>query len=234
MITKIDKNAVRQRRHARVRKTVTGTAETPRMNVYRSLNHIYVQVIDDRAGDAKGGVTLASASTMDKEVKEKPHYLGHRMRLRERFLKDEGKSMADYELLELLLTIAIPRRDVKQKAKDLLNHFGSFNKVITASQNSLSSYGLSENVITILKVIRASAIKLSWQELNEQNEPILSNFDYMIDYCRTAMSYLDVEEFRVIFLDAKLKIIKEETKKEETTEDMAIMTLKKLAKMQNH
>ena len=147
----------------------------------------------------------------NKEVKEKPHYLGHRMRLRERFLKDEGKSMADYELLELLLTIAIPRRDVKQKAKDLLNHFGSFNKVITASQNSLSSYGLSENVITILKVIKASAIKLSWQELNEQNEPILSNFDYMIDYCRTAMSYLDVEEFRVIFLDAKLKIIKEET-----------------------
>ena len=71
MITKIDKNAVRQKRHARVRKTVTGTAETPRMNVYRSLNHIYVQVIDDRAGDAKGGVTIAAASTMDKAVKEK-------------------------------------------------------------------------------------------------------------------------------------------------------------------
>ncbi len=71
MITKIDKNAVRQKRHARVRKTVTGTAETPRMNVYRSLNHIYVQVIDDRKGNEKGGVTLATASTMDKEVKEK-------------------------------------------------------------------------------------------------------------------------------------------------------------------
>ncbi|MBE5752538.1 MAG: 50S ribosomal protein L18 [Clostridiales bacterium] len=71
MISKIDKNAVRQRRHARVRKTITGTAETPRMNVYRSLNHIYVQVIDDRAGNEKGGVTLAAASTMDKAVKEK-------------------------------------------------------------------------------------------------------------------------------------------------------------------
>ena len=70
MISKIDKNAVRQRRHARVIKTVTGTAETPRMNVYRSLNHIYVQVIDDRAGNAKGGITLAAASTMDKAVKE--------------------------------------------------------------------------------------------------------------------------------------------------------------------
>ena len=71
MITKIDKNAVRQRRHARVRKNVVGTAETPRMNVYRSLNHIYVQVIDDRAGNEKGGVTIAAASTMDKAVKEK-------------------------------------------------------------------------------------------------------------------------------------------------------------------
>ena len=70
MITKIDKNAVRQRRHARVRKSVIGTAEAPRLNVYRSLNHIYVQVIDDRAGDVKGGVTIAAASTMDKAVKE--------------------------------------------------------------------------------------------------------------------------------------------------------------------
>ena len=70
MISKIDKNSVRQRRHARVRKSITGTAETPRMNDYRSLNHIYVQVIDDRAGNAKGGITIAAASTMDKAVKE--------------------------------------------------------------------------------------------------------------------------------------------------------------------
>ena len=62
MITQIDKNIVRQRRHARVRKTITGTATAPRMNVYRSLNHIYVQVIDDRAGNEKGGVTIAAAS----------------------------------------------------------------------------------------------------------------------------------------------------------------------------
>ena len=71
MISMIDKNAVRQKRHLRVRKTITGTAETPRMNVYRSLNHIYVQIIDDRKGNEKGGVTIASASTMDKAVQEK-------------------------------------------------------------------------------------------------------------------------------------------------------------------
>ena len=65
MITKIVKNAVRQRRHARVRKQISGTAETPRLNVYRSLNHIYVQVIDDVKG-----VTIASASTMEKAIRE--------------------------------------------------------------------------------------------------------------------------------------------------------------------
>lgn len=65
MISKIDKNSVRQRRHARVRKHISGTAETPRLNVYRSLNHIYVQIIDDTKG-----VTLVSASTMEKSVKE--------------------------------------------------------------------------------------------------------------------------------------------------------------------
>lgn len=65
MITKQDKNQLRQRRHARVRKNLSGTAETPRLNVYRSLNHIYVQLIDDVKG-----VTLASASTMEKGVRE--------------------------------------------------------------------------------------------------------------------------------------------------------------------
>lgn len=65
MIKKEDKNQIRQRRHARVRKNVSGTAETPRLNVYRSLNHIYVQIIDDVKG-----VTLASASTMEKGVRE--------------------------------------------------------------------------------------------------------------------------------------------------------------------
>ncbi len=65
MITKVDKNQLRQRRHARVRKHVSGTAETPRLNVYRSLNHIYVQVIDDVKG-----VTLASCSTLEKAIRE--------------------------------------------------------------------------------------------------------------------------------------------------------------------
>ena len=69
MISKIDKNTVRQRRHARVRKTVAGTAAAPRLNVYRSLNNIYATIMADRAGHEKGGVKIAEESTMDKDVK---------------------------------------------------------------------------------------------------------------------------------------------------------------------
>lgn len=142
--------------------------------------------------------------------KEEPHYLGHRMRLKEKFLKDGGKNLADYELLELLLMLAIPRRDVKEKAKDLIKHFGSFNKVITADIKKLKDYGLSVNIISALKLVCSAAVKLSWQELKEKETPVFSNFDYMIDYCRAAMAHLEIEEFRVIFLNAHLQPICEE------------------------
>ena len=146
---------------------------------------------------------------MEKELKEQPHYLGHRTRLRERFLKDEGASMPDYELLEMLLALAIPRRDVKEKAKDLINHFGSYAKVIAAEQSKLLNYGLSENVVAAIKLIKTSATKFAWYNLSESNEPIIANVDYLIDYYKNAMAYLEVEEFRVMFLDAKLQIIKD-------------------------
>lgn len=162
---------------------------------------------------------MASNETI---IKEEPHYLGHRKRLKEKFLKDEGKTMADYELLELLLMLAIPRRDVKEKAKDLLKHFGSFNNVISASQKKLADYGLSVNVICTLKLIYTTAIRMSWQEFKEKNEPVFSNFDYMIDYCRASMSHLETEEFKVIFLDAKLQPIKEETLQKGSTTSVPI------------
>jgi len=146
---------------------------------------------------------------MNEENAKKPHYLGHRMRLKERFLSDEGKAMPDYELLEVLLTLAIPRRDVKEKAKELLNYFGSLNKLINASTQSLIAYGLTINVIVALKIVKVIATKSVWGKIKETDESILYNFDYLIDYCKISMSHLEVEEFRVIFLDAKLQIIKE-------------------------
>lgn len=160
------------------------------------------------------------AETQNK--KDKPHYLGHRQRLKERFLTDNGRTMPDYELLELLLTIAIPRKDVKPLAKELIKKFGSFADVINANQNDLLEFGLTLNTITIFKIVVAAAVKMSWQELSSRDESVLSNFDYMLDYCRTAMARLDIEEFRVLFLNAKLQIIKEEVMQRGTVNHVAV------------
>ncbi len=151
-----------------------------------------------------------------------PHYIGHRERLRSRFLLDNGRNMADYELLELLLAIAIPRHDVKEKAKKLIDDFGSFAMVINAPQNVLLEYGLSLTTVAVFKIVVAAAVKMSWQELKASNEPIISNYDYMVDYCRSAMAYLDVEEFRVLFLNSKLQIITEKVMQRGTINNVAI------------
>ena len=87
-----------------------------------------------------------------------PHYHGHRERLRDRFLKSGGEALADYELLELVLFRAIPRRDVKPLAKTLLATFGSFAEVIAAPRQRLAEVGgLSDAAITELKVVEAAA-----------------------------------------------------------------------------
>lgn len=151
-----------------------------------------------------------------------PHYSGHRERLRERFLKDNGKTMPDYELMELLLTMAIPRRDVKPLAKNLIEKFGTFAKVLNAPQNTLQEFGLTLNTVAVFKVVVAAAVKMSWQELSGRDEPVFSNFDYMVDYCRMAMGHLQVEEFRVIFLNSKLQIIKEEAMQRGTVNNVAV------------
>ena len=101
-----------------------------------------------------------------------PDYLGHRQRLRQRFLLGEGKDMADYELLELVLTMAIPRRDVKPLAKRLIKRFGSFGGVINArAAELLEEEGVKENTLTMLKLIKAATVRVSWQTLKEPQGP---------------------------------------------------------------
>lgn len=148
---------------------------------------------------------------------KQPDYIGHRERLRTRFLADEGKSMPDYELLELILMLAIPRRDVKPLAKKLLSKFKSFANVINADIKELMSIdGIKENSATALKLVKASAVRLSWQTLQNEDSPVIGNWDSLIDYCRSSMAYNDVEEFRIIFLNSKLKVIGEETQQRGT------------------
>ncbi len=150
-------------------------------------------------------------------------HVGHRQRLRHRFLSDMGESMPDYELLELLLTFALPRRDVKPLAKELIAKFGSFAKVINAPLYQLEDVkGLTENTIALIKLTVATAKRMSGQMLKSDNMPIIANWDYLIDYCKTTMAYLDVEEFRVLFLDTKLKLISDSLLQRGTVDHVVI------------
>ncbi len=137
------------------------------------------------------------------------HYLGHRSRLRGRFLKAGGEALADYELLELVLFRAIPRRDVKPLAKALLARFGSFAGVVSARPERLREVeGLGEAAIVELKIV-AEAVK-RFTKVNIQNRPAMGSFSAVLEYCRTAMAYLDREEFRILFLDKKNILIADE------------------------
>ena len=139
---------------------------------------------------------------------EKPTYHGHRQRLRERFLRSNGVDMADYEVLELLLTYALPRKDVKPLAKKLIKHFGSYAGVITASKERLMEVeGIKENTATLIKFIEYSTKKLSWQNLAYEDSAFITTTDALIEFCRCAMGYSDVEVLRTIYVDTKLKVI---------------------------
>ena len=152
-----------------------------------------------------------------------PDYLGHRKRLRERFLLGGGKDMADYELLELALMMVIPRRDVKPLAKELIRKFGSFSEVISAPDYELTAIsGVKENVLAMLKLLYVSSVRTSWQTLKATDEPVLNKLDYLIDYCRTSMSFSDIEELHVLFLDGRLRLIKDELMQKGTNNCVAV------------
>jgi DNA repair protein RadC len=137
------------------------------------------------------------------------HYIGHRERLRARFLKGGGDALADYELLELVLFRAIPRRDVKPLAKALLARFGSFAGVVSARPERLREIaGLGEAAIVELKIVAEAAKRFA--KVKVENRPAMGSFSAVLDYCRTAMAFLDREEFRILFLDKKNLLIADE------------------------
>lgn len=143
---------------------------------------------------------------MTEETAEKPLYLGHRARLRERFMVDEGASMPDYELLELLLTMAIPRRDVKPLAKKLISTFGDLVSVIKApSHELLEQCELSPNAIVLLKVVSTCLLRATGYIVEESGKDIITCWDEFYDYCRQLVGYKDVEEFHVFFFDDNLR-----------------------------
>ena len=138
-----------------------------------------------------------------------PHYHGHRERLRERFREAGADALSDYELLELLLFRALPRRDVKPLAKTLLTTFGSFAEAISASEARLAEVkGLGAAGITELKIVQAAASRLVRGAVKKR--PVLSSWSSVLDYCRTAQAFADREQFRVLFLDKRNQLIADE------------------------
>lgn len=158
---------------------------------------------------------MAEIATANKHP-DKPHYSGHRKRLRERFLKSSG-DLADYELIELLLFSAMPRRDVKPIAKDLLVRFGSFAGVLHADEKALSEInGIGRTASVSLLAVREASLRLLQLEVMEQ--PILSNWQSLMDYCRVAMGHNKIEQFRILFLNRKNMLIADELQQQGTVD----------------
>jgi DNA repair protein RadC len=139
----------------------------------------------------------------------KPHYSGHRDRLRKKFRDSGASALADYELLELLLFRSIPRADTKPLAKRLLAEFGSIAEVMAAAPARLTAVaGLGESVATDLKIVHAVAVAMAGAPVVKR--PVLSSWSQVIEYCRTAMAYEEREQFRILFLDKRNKLIRDE------------------------
>jgi DNA repair protein RadC len=146
---------------------------------------------------------------------ESPHYLGHRARLRERFLGASGDALPDYELLELVLFSARPRGDVKPLAKALLKQFGSFAKVIHAEETSLRAVPeVGDAVIAALKTIRVASQRLIKSEIAEL--PVIQSWSALMDYCKLAMGSKKIEQFRVLFLNHRHALIADEVMQQGT------------------
>src|SRR5579862_9503652 len=140
------------------------------------------------------------------ETDDKPHYHGHRERLRERFHTAGPDALSDYELLEMALFAAIPRRDTKPLAKALLKKFGSFAEVIHAPEARLREVdGIKDASVNQLKLIAAAASRIAKGEI--KRSVALSSWNDVIDYCRSSMAFADKEQFRILFLDKRNQLI---------------------------
>ena len=161
------------------------------------------------------GLALATKSGLSDA--DSQHYLGHRERLRERFLSGGADAMPDYELMELTLFAAVPRRDVKPLAKALIGRFGSFAEAIAAPRDRiLEVEGASASVAIQLKIVEAAALRLAKTRL--LGRPALTSWAALIDYCAAAMARSQTEEFRILFLDRKNVLIADEVQSSGTVD----------------
>ncbi|WP_077147735.1 DNA repair protein RadC [Sphingopyxis sp. KK2] len=148
---------------------------------------------------------------------------GHRARLRARLLDAGGDALADYELVEYLLALAIPRRDTKPLAKALLREFGSLAQLIAADPQSLRRVdGLGDGAIAALKIVQATSLRMLKAEIADR--PLLSSWDALLDYLRADMGPLDIERVRVLYLNTRNMLIRDELASEGSIDQSAIYT----------
>ena len=147
---------------------------------------------------------------------ERPHYIGHRQRLKERFAS-HPEALPDYELLELILCQALPRRDVKPLAKALIRRFGGFAEVISAERDRLMEVdGIGESAATSIKLVQEAVLR--FMKAQVINRPVISSWTSLLDYCRASMGFNKREQFRVLYLDRKNRLIADEVGQEGTVD----------------
>ena len=151
-----------------------------------------------------------------------PSYIrDHRARLRDRFMSGGAGAIPDYELLELLLFRSIPRRDVKPLARLLLDKFGDFNRVLSATPEQLAKVkGIGDAVITDLKIVEAATHRMARSRVMQRH--VISSWDAVLDYCHTTMAHRDTEQFRVLFLDPKNTLIADEEQARGTVDHVPV------------
>jgi DNA repair protein RadC len=163
---------------------------------------------------------VVTSSSTEKTIQKDSgggHAAGHRARLRDRFMKAGVDGVQDYELMEMILFRAIPRRDVKPLAKAIIEKFGGFAEALSAPVDRLMEVkGVSEAVATELKIVQASAIKLSQERVLKR--PVISSWNDLLAYCRAAMADEKTELFRILFLDKKNVLIADEVQQRGTVD----------------
>lgn len=148
---------------------------------------------------------------------DKPHYLGHRRRLRTRLIESGPDSLEDYELLEIALWAANPRGDTKPLAKKLIDTFGDFPRVVAAEPDRLTEIkGIGEGAVAQIKLLDAAGVRLSRARVMKQN--VLSSWQSLIDYFRASKQYKKTEEFHILFLDRKNVLVADEVQQRGTVD----------------
>jgi DNA repair protein RadC len=165
--------------------------------------------VSEKAKPSRDG--LAEAPVTDLKA-------GHRERVRERLMMVGGEAFTDTELLEAVLHLAIPRRDTKDLAKLLLRRFGTFSGVLAAPPAQLAEFdGFGDTSVANLKIVVAAAQRFARGQVAGEN-PILSSWTQLIDYCRATMAFGDIEQFRILFLDKKNRLIADEVQQKGTVD----------------